>query len=127
MTENVSNLLDRICLHPGEAPFVLSVVRSPRDLQLLDEYASWLIQHGDPRGEYVRIIHTAQIEYEKQGSVSPQTRQREQSLADQMDELWLAVFGKPVSGNVTATTNSAIHVQLGENVEGEAHISDMSF
>jgi uncharacterized protein (TIGR02996 family) len=126
MSNDVSNLLTRICKLPGEEVFIKALFENRCDDGFWDAYADWLKQHGDPRGDYLRLREAREIAFEKNISLCESLRLQMKEMEGRLDPLWLACLGCSITAKVTRATDEAIYVDLG-GIEGEIHIRDMSW
>jgi uncharacterized protein (TIGR02996 family) len=129
----------------GLSPFLLRIARristGPEDEALLYEvlerfqdliprrvYADWLLDRGDPRGEYMHARWEQMLPGVGMTPRWGELERRMLALRPAIDPLWLGfVMWEGLSGTVTRIEDRAFYVNLGDGLVGQVHINDLSW
>src|SRR5262249_52456268 len=119
-------LARRLAVDPHDEAFLYDVIASPQDEVALTVYFDWLLDRGDPRGQYVHLRRDQDRGGINAGEWSRLQRLRDE-LRERIDRLWLGlVLREPIRGTVTRIEDDGFWVDLG-GVEGEVHVCDCSW
>ena len=123
MDDFLSRIARRIGKDAEDEAYIRAFIEhleDPRDQKRLHNYFEWLQSHGDVRGEYIAL-------YNLGTDIGEEQLARREELRARIDPLWAGfILREAVPGIVTRISDEAFYVALGE-LEGEAHIRDMSW